>query len=125
MALAATGRDAASARMLEGMRAFASGAGTGAKIVGAVAVPVSQAVLAHRRGQHDRVVDLMLPVLSAMHALGGSHAQQDVLVQMAADSAAKAVRGAELEAFLAHAARGRKPPHERIGYTTLGGTRAH
>jgi tetratricopeptide (TPR) repeat protein len=92
MALAATGRDAAAQRMLEAMRAFGRGDETVARIVGRVAVPVSEAVLAHRRGEFSRAVDLMRPVLDAMHTLGGSHAQQDVLNQLFLDAALRAGR---------------------------------
>ena len=89
MALAATGRDDAARRMLDAMRAFAAGEGTVARIVGRIALPVCEAVLAHRRGEHARAVDLMRPVLGEMHRLGGSHAQQDVLMQLFLDSAVK------------------------------------
>ena len=46
-----------------------------------------EAVLAHRRGEYIRAVDLMKPVLDEMYRLGGSHAQQDVLEQLFLDSA--------------------------------------
>src|SRR5262249_58484116 len=54
MALAATGRYEAAERMLEAMRAFSRGRRTIAAIVGDVALPVGEAVLAHRRGQFSR-----------------------------------------------------------------------
>jgi hypothetical protein len=60
------------------------------KLVREVALPVCEAVLAHRRGEHGRVVELMAPRLEEMRYLGGSHAQQDVLLQLYRDSAAKA-----------------------------------
>ena len=60
------------------------------RIVRDVALPVCEAVLAHRRGDHARAVALMRPVLGDMHQLGGSHAQQDVLMQLFLDSAVKA-----------------------------------
>ena len=82
MALAAAGRDDAARRMLEGMRAFGAGEGTVARIVRDVALPVCEAVLAHRKGEYARALDLMRPVLGGMHQLGGSHAQQDVLMQL-------------------------------------------
>lgn len=117
MALAATGRDEAARRMLEAMRAFGCGAGTVAGIVGAVAVPVSEAVLAHRRGEHARAADLMRPVLDEMGRLGGSHAQQDVLEQLFLDAAVKADRGDDVRRALARAAaRYRTSPEHRIGY---------
>ena len=90
MALGATGRDDAARSALAAMREFARGGGTLAPIVGEVALPVCEAVLAHRRAEHSRVVALMTPVLGSMAALGGSHAQQEVLHMMLRDSQAKA-----------------------------------
>jgi tetratricopeptide (TPR) repeat protein len=82
MALAATGRDAAAMRMLAAMRDFAQSPGTTPALVGRYALPVSEAVLAHAGGQHERAVALMRPVIGGMYRLGGSHAQQDVLEQL-------------------------------------------
>jgi tetratricopeptide (TPR) repeat protein len=117
MALAATGRDQAAGRMLEAMRAFGAGRETVARIVGSIAVPICQAVLAHRHGDHAVAVDLMKPVLGTMHRLGGSHAQQDVLEQLVLDSAVKADRADDVRLLLARAA-ARHPvaPARRIGY---------
>src|SRR5215472_16759077 len=50
MALAATGRDEAAARMLAGMHAFADKGTTIARNVRDIALPICAAVLAHRRG---------------------------------------------------------------------------
>ena len=78
---------------------------------------MTQAVLAHRRGEYARTVDLMKPVLDGMHRLGGSHAQQDVLEQMFLDSAIKANRGDDVRLMLDRVAKGHPtPPERRIGY---------
>ena len=117
MALAATGREAAARRLLAAMREFGAGAGTVARIVGSVAVPVCEAVLAHRQGDCARAVELMRPVLDPMRALGGSHAQQDVLEQLFLDAALKAERADDVRLALARARRRYKTPLEqRIGY---------
>ncbi|MBV8420598.1 MAG: hypothetical protein JOZ26_11350, partial [Hyphomicrobiales bacterium] len=117
MALAATGRDAAAERMLDAMRAFSRGRETIAAIVGEVALPVGEAVLAHRRGQYSRAVDLMRPMLDDMHRLGGSHAQQDVLNQLFLDSAVKAARADDVRLILARVAdRHGAPQTQRVGY---------
>jgi hypothetical protein len=76
--------------MLDAMRVFARDESTVAHIVRDVAIPVSEAVLAHRKRDYRRAVDLMRPVLGGMYRLGGSHAQQDVLFQLCADAAVKA-----------------------------------
>jgi tetratricopeptide (TPR) repeat protein len=90
MALTADGRDQAAQQMLDGMRAFAAGEGTVQRIVRDVALPVCEAVRAHRHGNDRTVLGLMRPVLDGMRQLGGSHAQQDVLMRLFLDSAAKA-----------------------------------
>jgi tetratricopeptide (TPR) repeat protein len=114
MALAATGRDDAAQKMLDGMRAFGTGEGAVARIVRKVAVPVCEAVLAHRKGEYTRALDLMRPVLGDMHQLGGSHAQQDVLMQIFADAAVKADCADDLRLILRQAGRDLS---ERVGYS--------
>ncbi len=117
MALAATRRDDAARRMLDAMRAFGLGTGAVAQIVGTIALPVTEAVLAHRRGEYGRAVDLMKPILDRMSQLGGSHAQQDVLEQVFLDSAVKVNRDDDVRLMLARvAAEYQIPPEGRIGY---------
>ena len=83
MALAATGRDAHAQAMLQAMGQSAS------PVVREVALPVCQAVLSHRRGEHQQVVSLISPLQGRLQELGGSHAQRDVLAQLFADARAK------------------------------------
>ena len=117
MALAATRRDDVARRMLDAMRKFGLGDGTVAQVIGTIALPVSEAVLAHRRGEYSRAVDLMKPILDTMCRLGGSHAQQDVLEQLFLDSAIKADRGDDVRLMLARVTeRYPIPPERRIGY---------
>jgi tetratricopeptide (TPR) repeat protein len=116
MALAATGRDDAAQRMLDGMRAFASGEGTVAKIVQQVALPACEAVLAHRKRDYKRAVDLMRPILDDMHQLGGSHAQQDVLMQLFLDAAVRADCADDVRLVLQHARRAGFELDRRLGY---------
>jgi hypothetical protein len=93
MALAADGRDAAAARLLDAMRDYgAAGEGSAASIVGAVAVPLCAAVLAHRKGEHAHVLALALPIRDKIWQLGGSHAQRDVFTQLLVDSAVRSGR---------------------------------
>jgi hypothetical protein len=80
MALAAAGRDAAARAMLDALKENAS------TVVREVALPVCQAVLAHRRREHDQAVLLMSPLLGRLQELGGSHAQRDVFTQLFDDS---------------------------------------
>lgn len=116
MALAATGRDDAARRMLDAMRANAASKGTVRDIVARVALPVCAAVLAHRRGQHAQALDAMRPVLDDMHQLGGSHAQQDVLMQLFLDSAVKADCADDVRLILKRAGRHGAELKARVGY---------
>ena len=122
MALAAAGREAAAARMLDGMREAARAPGITAELVGTIALPVSEAILAHGLGHHDEAVTLMRPVLGEMYRLGGSHAQQDVLEQAFLDSALKAGRDADARMLVERVAgRHPVPPHRRRGYAMAAG----
>jgi len=53
---------------------------------------LGEAALAHRRGEHERVVTLLYPARSLIRRIGGSHAQRDLFEQMLVDSALKAQR---------------------------------
>jgi hypothetical protein len=55
-----------------------------------VAVPVCEAVLAHRRGEYAEALTAMRPALGLLQSLGGSHAQRNVLEQLFLDAAIKA-----------------------------------
>jgi tetratricopeptide (TPR) repeat protein len=117
MGLAACGRHEAAHRLLEAMREFGRGPATLAPIVSRIAVPVSEAVLAHRQGQYARAVELMRPVLADMALLGGSHAQQAVLEQLFLDAALQAGQMEDVRLLLTHvAARHPVPPARRVGY---------
>lgn len=118
MALAATGRDQAAERMLAAMREFAA---TEESLVGALtaqlALPVTEAVLAHGRGRYADAVRLMRPVLGEMYRLGGSHAQQDVLEQLFLDAALKADLTTDARLLMERVAgRNPVPPARRRGY---------
>ena len=117
MALAATGRDDAASRMLESMQTYGSADCEPDAIVRTVAAPVSAAVVAHRKRDYRRAVDLMRPVLSDMARLGGSHAQQDVLEQLFLSAALRAGRMDDVRLLLDRV-QTRHPvsPENRIGY---------
>lgn len=118
MALAAAGRREAAGRMLEAMRAFASGGpGATAPLVRDYALPIGEALAARALGEPGQACDLMRPALNGMHRLGGSHAQQDVLWQLFLDCALKAGRSGDVRAVLARmASRHPVPLAERVGY---------
>lgn len=104
MALAATGRRDAAASMLESMRAAGAGAGTEAPIFAEIGVPLCEAVLAYRAGDHARVVDLLLPIRYALRRIGGSHAQRDLFARMLIEAAIRAGRWTLARTLLAERA---------------------
>jgi len=114
MALTATGRTAAAARMIEAMRAFANERGTVRRIVRDYALPIAEAQLAYAAGRHAAAVALMRPVLGGMYRLGGSHAQQDVLEQFFVDAALKAGSTGDIRLAVERVAGLRAIPPERF-----------
>jgi hypothetical protein len=120
LALAATGRDAAAARFLAALREHARDQSLWeAETIRDVVMPVCEAGLAHRRGQHAQVVALLEPRLDRIRLLGGSNAQRDLFRQILIDSAMKSDRRDVVSAMIAeetatHAA----PPAKRAGYAS-------
>jgi tetratricopeptide (TPR) repeat protein len=117
MALAATGRDEAAARMLDGMRAFGEGSASTAAAVREISLPVSQAVLAHRKSEYAAALDLLRPIISETQRVGGSHAQHDVIRQLYLDCAVRADRADDVRRVLALVSRYPAPVEQRVGYT--------
>ena len=94
MVLAATGQFAAVERLLDHIGAYARDAGGSlATAYRAAGIPLCQAMLAHRRGEHDRVIELISPVRHDLSLVGGSHAQRDIFFQVLTDAAHRAGRG--------------------------------
>jgi tetratricopeptide (TPR) repeat protein len=89
MALAAVGEHREFLASCEG---FAAANGTEAAVMADVGLPLAQAVLAHRRGAYDEVVDRLLPVRREIRRIGGSHAQRDLFDQLLIDAAWRARR---------------------------------
>lgn len=118
LALAATGRDAAAGRFLGALREQGDDPSRwDAKAISDVVVPVCEAALAHRRGQHAHVVALLEPRLEQIRLLGGSNAQRDLFRQILIDSAVKADRRDVVAAMLAEeTATHSVPPGHRAGY---------
>ena len=118
LALAATGRDAAAERFLAALRAQAEDSSLwAAAAIGDVVVPVCEAVLAHRRGQHAQAVALLAPRQERIRLLGGSNAQRDLFNQILIVSAMRADRRDVVAAMIAHETATRTvPPAQRVGY---------
>lgn len=100
MALAAVGRYDLVDCLVDDMKRY----GEGHSVIGAVSrtigIPVVEAMAAHRRGEYDRVVDLMWPVRRDLHQIGGSHAQRDIFFQVVVDAAMRAGRKTETRILL-------------------------
>ena len=78
LALVASGREAAAAR-LSAVEQAAKGKKTNAAMEREAGLPVVRAIAAFGRGDYGACVDLLLPVRYRAHIFGGSHAQRDVL----------------------------------------------
>lgn len=90
LALAAAGRDAEAEELIASMRAFiAESPNALAPRYALAALPASEAALAHRKGEHQRVIDILFPARRNLWQMGGSHAQRDLFFQLLADSALK------------------------------------
>jgi len=93
MALAAVGDAEGVERFIESCERFAStDGGTEAAVMTDVGLPLARAVQAHRAGNHDEVVRLLMPVRHRFRQIGGSHAQRDVFDQLLIDAARRARR---------------------------------
>ena len=120
MALVATGRFEAGARMLDAMRGNAAG------VLRDAALPVCEAILRHGRGDAAGAVAVMRPALGGMYRLGGSHAQQDVLEQFFLAAARDAGdEGAQRLLLERVAGRHPVPPERRVGYAEAARTIRH
>ncbi len=80
MALLADGREAAARQAIEAMRAFGAGDNDLAPVVGEVALPLGEAMLDAHEGRPAAAMARLCPILDRLPELGGSHAQQEVLL---------------------------------------------
>jgi tetratricopeptide (TPR) repeat protein len=117
MALAATGRGEATQRHLAALEEAARGNTPHAAVLRDAALPATRAVALHAERRYDEACAVLRPALGALHRLGGSHAQQDVLEQLFVDSAMKAGRMGDARLALERAAgRSPVPPARRVGF---------
>jgi hypothetical protein len=116
--LAATGRFAEADRLTAAMRAFAAeDEGTLGPRYRAAAIPAAEAAVAHRKGEHQRVVDLLLPARRMLWQMGGSEAQRDLFFLLLADSVLKVGRLDLLPILLGDvASAGFADAASRVGY---------
>jgi hypothetical protein len=109
LALAATGRDDAAGRFLAALNDLAANTALWtAPAIASIVIPACEAALAHRHGDHTRVVQLLEQRQHLIRLLGGSNAQRDLFFQTLADSAMKADRRDLVSELL--------PATQRAGY---------
>lgn len=88
LGLAAAGRFAEANDLVRDMHAFvAEDRGTLGPRYALAAIPAAEASIAHRKDEHQRVLDILLPARRNLWQMGGSHAQRDLFFQLLADSA--------------------------------------
>ena len=121
MALAAVSDTEAIIQFMGSCEEFAAtGRGTQAVVMAEVGLPLARAVLAHRRGSHDDVVELVVPVYRQIRSIGGSHAQRDLFDQLLIDAA---IRGRRLDiAAELLAERTARRPHNIWGWKAYAAT---
>ena len=122
--LAASGRFEAAEQLVNAMQDFAAGdTGTFGPRYRAAVIPAAQAAISHRRGEHQRVVDLLMPARRMLWQMGGSHAQRDIFFLLLADSARELGRRDLFGIILKDIeAAGFTDPAARIGYAEAAAT---
>lgn len=108
MAELGTGREAAVECRLEAMRETARSEREAAALYRSIGIPVVEGLMAFRRGDYGRTVDLLLQSRFELWRIGGSHAQRDVVDWTLVEAA---IRGGQRETAvsLAHERLGRRP----------------
>ena len=116
--LAAVGRFEEAAALLGSMRAFAAeDEGTFGPRYRAAVIPAAEAAIAHRKGEHERVVEVLMPARRLLWQMGGSDAQRDLFFLILADSLTQTGRWDLLEIVLGDIeAAGFTDPASRVGY---------
>ena len=87
MVLAATGQFEKAEELLQSLEEFIeSGEGSLVTSYRVAGIAACRAILAHRRKEYIRVIDVLSPVRHDLSLLGGSHVQRDVLYQVLVDA---------------------------------------
>ncbi|TYT26776.1 tetratricopeptide repeat protein [Luteimonas viscosa] len=89
MAFVGADRDAQARSLLAAVEARATDVDGGhlSRIAGEIGVPLLRGVIAHGEGDHAGAVEQLLPLRGRHHAMGGSHAQRDVIELTLLDAA--------------------------------------
>jgi len=101
MVLAATGQFEKAEELLQSLEQFVgSGEGNLVTSYRVAGIAACRAILAHRRKEYRRVIDVLSPVRHDLSLLGGSHAQRDVLYQVLVDASCRMGRGDLVSIYL-------------------------
>ena len=93
LALSASGRFDEANELIGRIREFiAEDIGSLGSRYAMAVLPASKAAIAHSRGDHQQVIDVLLPARRNLWQMGGSHAQRDLFFQLLVDSAMKLKR---------------------------------
>ncbi len=93
MILVAAGRETQAKALVDSMVTSAAGdEGTLGVALARAAVPCARAAIAHRNGDHEKVVSELMAARHEFPHMGGSHAQRDIFYQMLVDSCLKSGR---------------------------------
>ena len=93
LALAAAGRYQEADELIRLMQAFvADDTGSLGPRYAIAVLPASEAAIAHRKREYQRVIDIMMPARRNLWQMGGSHAQRDLFFQLLVDAAVKMER---------------------------------
>lgn len=116
--LAAAGRFKEADQLLASMFKFAqSDQGSYGPRYTAAAIPASRAAIAHRKGDHQSVVDLLMPARRSLWQMGGSQAQRDLFFLILANSLSQLGQTDNLDIVLADVENaGFADAASRIGY---------
>ncbi|MFJ7158149.1 tetratricopeptide repeat protein [Streptomyces sp. NPDC101118] len=91
MSYVGAGRFGAAERLIADRRRWLAAGSTDTvtnrRMTADIGLPACEALLAHGRGDHAGVVELLWPLRRRLHEFGGSHAQRDALQRTLVDSA--------------------------------------
>lgn len=101
LALAAAGREDEADELIARMRTFvAEDRGSLGPRYALAALPAGEAAAAYRKGNYERVLEVLIPTRRNLWQMGGSHAQRDLFFQLLANSSLKLGRRDVLELLL-------------------------
>ena len=93
LALAAAGRFDEADELIRCIRNFiAEDTGTLGPRYALAVLPASEAAISYRKGEYQRVIDVLLPARRNLWQMGGSHVQRDLFFQLLINAAVKVQR---------------------------------